>query len=114
MKSKSSGSNKEEERKGRPKGSSNDKKSGSGSDDDDDYDISLEEEQEALERIGSSSEDDYVSLSTLSADSLREMESEGLSLEEIQLAVFGEYGIKASLSSLKKRIQDDARDRKFR
>lgn len=64
--------------------------------------------------FGGGVDDSYVSLSTLSGDVLREMENEGFTLDEIQMSIFGEYGIKASIPAIRRRLQDDKIDRKNR
>ena len=42
------------------------------------------------------------------------METEGFSLDEIQMAIFGEYGVKASVGAIRKRLIDDKIERKFK
>lgn len=53
-----------------------------------------------------------MSLSSVSADELREMETDGFSLEEIQMSLYGEYGIKASVQAIRRRLADDKVERK--
>jgi small GTP-binding protein len=58
-------------------------------------------------------DDDYYGdeenrgLSSVPSGDLRGMEAEGYSLEDIQMMLYGEYGVKASLSAIKRRLQDD-------
>ena len=51
-------------------------------------------------------------LSSISAGDLQTMEREGYSLEEMQMTLYGEYGVKTSLSAIKRRLQDDKSERK--
>ena len=109
--SRAKGSGKEAERKGseggRPKSSSTGRRDRDEGEEADDgvYDDDEGDETEL--------ESDYygdeasVSLATVSASALRTLESEGYSLEEIQMSLYGEYGIKASTSAIKRRLQDD-------
>lgn len=55
-----------------------------------------------------------MSLFSVSVDALRNMELEGFTLEEIQMSLYGEYGIKASMGAIKKRMMDAASDKKSR
>jgi len=59
-------------------------------------------------------DEENVSLSSISAGTLIAYEQEGLSLEDIQLSLYGEYGIKASLNAIKRRLQDDKMEKKGR
>jgi len=115
------GASKEGERKGsegsRPKSSSERNSRDNGDfDEEGDY----EGDSESLEGdMGSGEMDaDYYGdesnrgLSSVSAAALRNMETEGFSLEEMQMALYGEYGVKASVSAIKRRLLDDQSDRK--
>ena len=53
-----------------------------------------------------------MSLASVSADELREMEMDGFSLEEIQMSLYGEYGIKVSVQAIRRRLADDKSERK--
>lgn len=80
-------------------------------DDDDDY-YGYNDESLNADPFGTEDDDAFVSLSTLPAGALRQMEDEGLSLDEIQLAIFGEYGIKASVGAIRKRLIDDKSEKR--
>lgn len=111
---KARGASKDGERKGsegsRPKGSPGKMEQR----DDDDDEIYNEDGDDS--ELGD--EDDYygdessMSLASVSASALRNMESEGFSLEEMQMSLYGEYGVKATASAIKRRLQDDQSDRK--
>lgn len=87
------------------------KKRSSKDDDFDDYDDDDEGayEEDASDYYGDESN---VSLSTVPFGALQNMQNEGYTLEDIQLALYGEYGVKASLNALKKRLLDDKFARK--
>ena len=51
-------------------------------------------------------------LSSISAGDLQRMEQDGYSLEEMQMTLYGEYGIKSSLSAIRRKLQDDKKERK--
>lgn len=53
-----------------------------------------------------------MTLSSVPADQLREMEQDGFSFEDIQMSLYGEYGIKVSIQAIKRRLADDKLDRK--
>lgn len=53
-----------------------------------------------------------MTLSSVPADQLRGMEQDGFSFEEIQMSLYGEYGIKVSVQAIKRRLADDKLDRK--
>eukprot|EP01035_Chromulina_nebulosa_P018582 gene18582-24308_t len=91
---------------------SNKREKNSRVDDDDDLGNLDEDNYERLSVGGE--EDAYVSLASLSGNVLREMELEGFTFDEMQLAIFGEYGIKASIPAIKRRLQDDKSDKKSR
>lgn len=46
-------------------------------------------------------------LSSISSGELASMNAQGLSLEEMQMAIYGEYGIKVTSSAIRRRLQDD-------
>lgn len=111
------GATKEGERKGsegsRPKGSTGRRERDEGGDEDGE---AFEDGDDVAGMDGD--ESDYygdetnVSLSSISANALRNMESEGYSLEEMQMSLYGEYGVKASVSAIKRRLLDDQSERK--
>ena len=83
------------------------------------------DEEELYEDEDSSSayvvESDYygdegtnLNLADVPIDSLRSMELEGFSLEDIQMAVYGEFGIKTSIGAIKKRLNDAVNEKKSR
>ena len=51
-------------------------------------------------------------LSSISAGDLQRMEQDGYSLEEMQMTLYGEYGIKSSLTAIKRKLQEDKKERK--
>ena len=53
-----------------------------------------------------------VSLASVPADQLREMELDGFSLDDIQMSLYGEYGLKVSVQAIKRRMMDDKSERK--
>jgi small GTP-binding protein len=55
---------------------------------------------------------DDEDLSIVPLDLLRSMESEGYTLEEIQLSVYGEFGVKASVNAIKSRMRGDSNQRR--
>ena len=59
-------------------------------------------------------EESNFNLQNVPAGALQSMESEGYTLEEMQLSLYGEYGIKVSMNALKRRLQDDKSERKGR
>jgi len=113
------GGGKDVERKGseggRPKSSSTGRR---GRNEGEDSDDTLYDDEEGEGGAGMDLEADYygdeasVSLGTVPSSALRTMENEGFSLEEIQMSLYGEYGIKASISSIKRRLQDDQMSRR--
>ena len=88
----------------KPKGSTKDRGNRRNIDDDDDYDEPDEEYY---------GDDEPNDLSIVPPSSLRNMEAEGFSLEDIQLSIYGEYGIKASISQIRNKMRDDRR-KKFK
>jgi translation initiation factor IF-2 len=58
--------------------------------------------------------DEGRTFSSVSSNELREMELEGLSLEEMQIALYGEYGLQVSASAIRKRLSDDKSERSSR
>ena len=79
-------------------------------DDDDDDDAEYDEIYDSGE--GYYGDESSTDLSVVPPATLRNMEAEGYSLEEIQMAVYGEYGVKASISLIKKKMRDDNSNRK--
>ena len=55
-----------------------------------------------------------LNLADVPIDSLRSMEAEGFSLEDMQMAVYGEFGIKTSIGAIKKRLNDAVNEKKSR
>jgi translation initiation factor IF-2 len=57
-------------------------------------------------------EEDYygdessMSLSSISTGAIRNFELEGYSLEDMQMILYGEYGVKASIVAIRRRLQD--------
>lgn len=51
-------------------------------------------------------------LSSISAGDLQRMEQDGYTLEEMQMTLYGEYGIKSSLSAIRRKLQEDKKERK--
>jgi hypothetical protein len=51
-------------------------------------------------------------LSSVSAGDLQRMEQDGYSLEEMQMTLYGEYGIKSSQSAIRRKLQEDKKERK--
>lgn len=70
----------------------------------DDEDIYEDEEEE--DYYG---DEEYVGLSAVPMNELQDMEREGYSLEEIQMTIYGEYGVKVSTSALRKRLQESSK-----
>ena len=96
---------------GKPKSSSRRTKEEGVEDDEVEY-----EEDEADEEAEDDStyygDETNRSLSSVSAADLQTMEREGYSLEEIQLTLYGEYGVKASISAIRKRLMEDKSEKK--
>lgn len=88
-----------------------DKKS---NDDSDDDFYEYDEGSNSNDPFGSleGEDDSYVSLSELPAGVLREMVAEGFTIDDIQISIFGEYGIKASIQAIKQRLLNDKSERK--
>ena len=84
----------------RPKGITKERGNRRNIDDDDDYDDTDDEYY---------GDDEPNDLSIVPPSSLRSMEAEGFSLEDIQLSIYGEYGIKASIGQIRNKIRDDRR-----
>ena len=115
----SSARSKESERKGsegsRPKTSSESgRRSGSKGDDGDDE---FEDEVDRPSTSYMTDEQYYgdegrISLSTVSASALRRMEAEGFSLEDMQASLYGQYGVRASIVDLRRRLYDDSNEKK--
>jgi len=82
--------------------------------DDVDIEEALDEEEDDNNIIsdGYYGDEDNLGLSVVPSSALREMEMEGFSLDEIQLTVYGEYGIKVSIQAIKRRLLDDKSERK--
>ena len=57
-------------------------------------------------------EGNTFSLSSVPSDQLREMEADGFTLDEIQMTLYCEYGIKISIPAIKRRLADDKSERK--
>jgi len=57
-------------------------------------------------------DEEEFDLSSVPIESIRNMENEGYTLEDIQLSLYGEYGIKASVNAIRNKIRDEARERK--
>ena len=55
-----------------------------------------------------------LGLSSIGAGVLQTMEREGLSTDAMQIALYSEYGVKASLNAIRKRVRDDMSMRKFK
>lgn len=82
--------------------------------DDDDYtsldsDIDVEDELEEEDYYG---DEAGASLSSVPIHALRNMELEGYSLEEMQMTLYGEYGVKATMSAIRKRLIDSASEKR--
>ncbi len=88
----------------RPKGNTKERGDRRNIDDEDDYDDTDEEYY---------GDDEPNDLSIVPPSSLRNMETEGFSLEDIQLSIYGEYGIKASIGQIRNKLRDDRR-KKFK
>jgi len=78
---------------------------------------SFDDNNEGFDDDQIESEDDFYGeeesdLSILPPNSLKNMEAEGYSLEDIQMSIYGEYGIKTTINAIKNRIRDEGRDRK--
>ena len=83
------------------------------SDSDEDVYYDDDDDSSVVDPFGSAVDDDaFVSLSTLPAGALRQMDDEGYSVDEIQSAIFGEYGIKASINAIRKRLIDDKSEKR--
>lgn len=86
--------------------------------DDDDDELDDAEVSDIEESSFGVSDEEYygdesnLGLSSISANTLQTMETEGFTLEEMQMALYGEYGIKVSMGALKKRLIDDKSLRK--
>lgn len=110
---------KEGERKGsegsRPKSDSSGSRGRSSVLDDDDEEVEVE-----VEAGGQGFDEDYygdesnLGLSSISASTLFNLEAQGFSLEEIQMTLYGEYGVKVSVGAIRKRLKDDANEKKFK
>lgn len=67
---------------------------------------------------GESSEEDYfgdeelVGLSSVPFYVLKSMETEGYSFEEMQTTLYGEYGVKVSVNSIRRRLVEESREKK--
>ena len=100
---------KEVERKGsegtRPKGDEDRaRKSKQGSDLDEDYDEDSDEDYFGEEEV--------VGFSAVPFNELRNMDNEGLTLEEMQMTLYGEYGVKVSVAAIKRRLSDEGKKKK--
>lgn len=91
------------ERKGsegtKPKNSGSDRRLGT-EERDDEYD---DEEDDDDDYYG---DEINVSLSIVPPGALRTMEQEGYSLEEMQMSVYSEYGVKASIMAIRRKLQE--------
>lgn len=99
---------------GKPKSSSSRRSKGEGVEDDEVEYEDDEEEGGMEEDAAYYGDEENRSLSSVSAGNLQTMEREGYSLEEIQLTLYGEYGVKASLGAIRKRLQEDKSEKKGR
>ena len=114
VKGKTGSGAKEADRKlseGKPKTSTKRGANGEPEDDYEMYDDDVDLAEGSPDYYG---DEENVSLSSISAGTLIAYEQEGLSLEDIQLSLYGEYGIKASLNAIKRRLQDDKMEKKGR
>ena len=69
---------------------------------DDEVEYEDDEEEGGMEEDAAYyGDEENRSLSSVSAGNLQTMEREGYSLEEIQLTLYGEYGVKASLGAIR-------------
>eukprot|EP01038_Epipyxis_sp_PR26KG_P014857 gene14857-19971_t len=59
-------------------------------------------------------DDSNLGLSSVSSTVLQNMDAEGFTLEEMQVALYGEYGVKVSMGAIKKRLNDDKSEKKRR
>ncbi len=109
-KGKSRGAAKDGERKGsegaKPKSGPGDRKFGGTRDED--YDNPDEEYvDDDDDDVGDYYGDETtVSLASISTGAIRSLELEGYSLEEMQMILYGEYGVKASAMAIRRRLQD--------
>lgn len=110
-KGKGKGAAKDGERKGsegaKPKTGSGDRKFGGTKDED--YDNPDEEymDDDDGDDVGDYYGDEInVSLASISTGAIRSLELEGYSLEEMQMILYGEYGVKASVVAIRRRLQD--------
>ena len=69
-------------------------------------------EDDGVEEVVDYGDESNRGLSSISAGDLQRMEQEGYSLEEMQMTLYGEYGIKSSLSAIRRKLQDDKKERK--
>eukprot|EP01041_Mallomonas_annulata_P004903 gene4903-9777_t len=106
------GKSKEVERKGsegsRPKSSETSRRSK----DDGDEDVEDDEDEGGVADENYYGDDSSIGLANVPAAALRNMDMEGYTLEEMQISMYGEYGVKASLGAIKRRLKDDASEKK--
>ena len=99
---------KDGERKGsegaRPKAGESSRKFGGTRDEDyDNPDEEFDDEDDVGDYYG---DETSLSLSSISAGALRNLELEGYTIEEMQQILYGEYGVKASAMAIRRRLQD--------
>lgn len=107
---------KESERKGADSNNEERQKSDRRSkqqDEDSEFDDDAEEEDigDGVDYYG---DEESLGLSSVPSSALREMETEGFSLDEMQLALYGEYGVKVSIHAIRKRMQDEKSEKKMK
>ncbi len=107
-KGKGKGGGKDGERKGsegaKPKAGESSRKFGGTRDEDyDNPDEEYNDEEEDEDYYG---DEASLSLSSISAGALRNLELEGYTFEEMQQVLYGEYGVKASVVAIRRRLQD--------
>jgi translation initiation factor IF-2 len=92
----------------RPKGKEERGKGKNNFDDDDDY----VEDEDDEDYFGDTSA--KAGLSSVPVYALKRMEQDGLSFEDMQVAVYVEYGVKVSVSALRRRIIEGSRQKRKR
>jgi GTPase SAR1 family protein len=80
--------------------------------DNNDESYSADSESAAMDDEDYYGDDSNIGLSSISAVILQNMELEGMSLEDMQMLLYGEYGLKVNIHALRKRLQDDKSEKK--
>ena len=89
------GDGEERSRKGKPSGSSL-------LEDDEDEVYDADDEEDYF------GDEEYVGFSAVPINELKNMEKEGYSYEEMQMTIYGEYGVKVSTLAIRNRLRDES------